>query len=496
MKKAIRIHETDNVSVALEELRAGTQMDEGGIKIKLLEDIPQGHKFALSTIKKGDAVIKYGMPIGEAAEDIVAGQWVHAHNLHTGLSGIEEYIYHPSRISYAEKDVAEERYFWGYRRRDGRVGVRNEIWVIPTVGCVSHVALAIARQASALAADGVDAVIAFPHPYGCSQMGQDQENTRKILAGLINHPNAAGVLVLGLGCENTNISEIKRCLGNWEEEKVRFLAAQECEDEIAEGVRILEGLAAQAKGYKRELISCGELIVGMKCGGSDGLSGITANPVVGKFSDLLAGHGGTTILTEVPEMFGAERLLMNRCRNEAVFRRTVEMVNGFKEYFIAHGQPVYENPSPGNKAGGISTLEDKSLGCIQKSGSSPVCGVLEYGEEARGKGLLLLNAPGNDLVASTALAASGAQIILFTTGRGTPFASPVPTVKLASNSGLFRTKGNWMDFDCGRLLEQETAEGLGRELFEYVIEVAEGRRVKTEKAGYHDMAIWKQGVTL
>lgn len=493
MQTFLRIHPNDTVAVALKPLAAGTRLLIDDHPVTLLEDIPQGHKFALYALHTGEPVIKYGSPIGVATETIEPGAWIHTHNLKTGLGDLLDYTYTPS---YMPLSPTEERFFQGYRRKDGKVGVRNEIWIIPTVGCVNNVASAIAAQSQCFLRENIEAIAAFPHPYGCSQMGDDQEHTRQILADLIQHPNAGGVLVLGLGCENSNIEVLKEYIGPYDEKRVRFLTAQESENEIADGVRLIEELAAYAQTFHREPISCKELIIGMKCGGSDGLSGITANPTVGIFSDLLLSKGGTTILTEVPEMFGAETLLMNRCENEQLFQQTVALINDFKTYFTSHNQTIYENPSPGNKKGGISTLEDKSLGCTQKSGSAPVAGVLSYGEPVHKKGLHLLSAPGNDLVASTALAASGAHIVLFTTGRGTPFASPVPTVKISSNTPLAAHKQNWIDFNCGTLTEGKPLAKLGEELFDYVLSVASGQQVKAEKAGFHDMAIFKQGVTL
>ncbi len=493
MKTFIKIHPGDSVAVALAPLSAGAVLQVAGQTVTLLEDIPQGHKFALADIPAGGAVIKYGAPIGAAQADIPAGGWVHTHNVKTGLGEVLDYSYQPDNVPLMPTGDA---LFQGYRREDGRAAVRNEVWIIPTVGCVNDVARAIERLSQKFKTGTVDGIYAFPHPYGCSQMGEDQENTRKILAGLINHPNAGGVLVLGLGCENSNIDVLKPYIGQYNENRVKFLVCQESDDEIADGVALVEELAAYAGRFRREPISCGELVVGMKCGGSDGLSGITANPTVGAFSDLLISKGGTTVLTEVPEMFGAETLLMNRCENERIFADTVKLVNGFKDYFTRHGQTIYENPSPGNKKGGISTLEDKSLGCTQKSGSAPVSGVLSYGEPVERRGLNLLSAPGNDLVASTALAAAGAHIVLFTTGRGTPFASPVPTVKIASNCALAEKKGNWIDFNCGVLVEDGSVAELGEKLFDFVLEVASGKPVKAELAGFHDMAIFKQGVTL
>lgn len=493
MQKYIKIHPSDKVAVALSPLKAGTPVTIGQQELTLSEDIPQGHKFALTDLETGEQVIKYGEAIGLAKESIKAGSWIHVHNMKTALGDLLDYTYDKQETSLAP---TEERFFNGYKRKDGKVGVRNEIWIIPTVGCVNNVATAIERKAQSLIKGSIEAIAAFPHPYGCSQMGDDQENTRQILADLIQHPNAGGVLVLGLGCENSNIPVLKDYLGDYDENRVKFLVCQESEDEISDALKLIRELIDYAAPAKREPISCKELIIGMKCGGSDGLSGITANPTVGTFSDLLISKGGTTILTEVPEMFGAETLLMNRCENKELFHKTVNLINDFKNYFKSHNQTIYENPSPGNKKGGISTLEDKSMGCTQKSGSAPVRGVLAYGERVQEKGLNLLSAPGNDLVASTALAASGAHIVLFTTGRGTPFASPVPTVKISSNSSLYEKKSNWIDFNCGTMVESTDLNSLGNQLFDYVMAVASGEEVKSEKAGFHDMAIFKQGVTL
>lgn len=416
-KKWIRIHPSDTVAVALVPLQAGEVIETEQGSFALKEDIMQGHKFALQPMTAGDVVMKYGQPIGMMTQDVDQGAWVHIHNMKTRLGDLLEYEYHPDIHPLPER---KETTFQGYRRANGKAGVRNEIWIIVTVGCVNNIAQAIERASQHVINEQVEAVCAFPHPYGCSQMGDDQENTRQILADLIEHPNAGGVLVLGLGCENSNIAELKKYLKNYDPARVEFLQAQDVEDEIAEGIKRVEKLAEVMKNDHREPIGASELIIGLKCGGSDGLSGITANPTVGGFSDLLISQGGTTILTEVPEMFGAETLLMNRAANEEIFEETVELINGFKEYFKSHNQTVYENPSPGNKKGGISTLEDKSMGCTQKSGSAPVEGVLKYGQQVKKHGLNLLSAPGNDLVAATALAASGAQIVLFTTGRGTP----------------------------------------------------------------------------
>lgn len=494
MQDFIKINSNDNVAVALKPIAKGTTVSVAGTSVTMAEDIPQGHKFAVKPVSKGDAVIKYGFRIGFAQDDVPVGGWIHTHNLKTALGELLEYSYNPE--GHSDVDSTEEAYFEGYMRKNGKVGVRNEVWIIPTVGCVNSIARAIEASARLAKPEGVDEVVAFTHPYGCSQTTEDQENTRKVLADLINHPNAGAVLVLGLGCENSRIEILKDYIGDVDADRVKFLQVQDVEDEQEAAAEIMEELMQYAAAFKREKISAKELIIGMKCGGSDGLSGITANPVVGAFSDILVSKGGTTILTEVPEMFGAETILMDRCANEELFDKTVCLINDFKNYFIKNGQEIYENPSPGNKDGGITTLEDKSLGCTQKSGSSLVKGVLAYGEPVKTTGLNLLSAPGNDLVASTALAASGAHIVLFTTGRGTPFASPVPTVKISSNSRLAGKKGNWIDFNAGRMVEDMSKEELANELFQYVLDVASGKKVKAEEAGFHDLAIFKQGVTL
>ena len=494
MQNFIKINDNDNVIVALNTIPAGTEITlESGVTVTSNMEIPAGHKMAISDIAEGAEVIKYGYRIGFTKEAVNVGDWIHVHNLKTGLGDLLEYTYEPTPV---EETKTENVTFMGFNRPNGKVGVRNEIWVIPTVGCVNNVATAIAKQANAYVRGSVDEVIAYPHPYGCSQMGDDQENSRKILADLINHPNAGGVLVLGLGCENSSIDVLKTYIGDYDEKRVKFVVSQECEDEIETAIEAIKELIGYAATFEREPISVSKLVIGMKCGGSDGLSGITANPLVGRFSDILISKGGTTILTEVPEMFGAETILMNRCANEELFNKTVNLINDFKNYFKSHNQTIYENPSPGNKKGGISTLEDKSLGCTQKSGSTLVKGVLEYAETVKTPGLNLLSAPGNDLVASTALAAAGAHIVLFTTGRGTPFACPVPTMKISTNSALAAKKSNWIDFNAGVLVEDRPMKEVEKEFFDYVVAVASGEKVCSEKAGFHDFAIFKQGVTL
>ena len=493
MSKMVQITSRDMVAVALQPLKAGETVSFGAKEITLKDDLPMGHKAAMRDIRKGEAVIKYGYPIGEATEDIPEGGHVHTHNLHTLLSGEKEYEWHPA---YPQQERDKAASFMGYPRKNGRPGIRNELWILPTVGCVNDVAKALAREAQSLTGGSVEGVYAFPHPYGCSQLGDDQDNTRKALAALATHPNAGGVLLLGLGCENSGIEQIKPFMEDYDQSRVRFLVCQDCEDEQEAGMKLLEELTARMQQDERVPCGADQLVVGLKCGGSDGLSGITANPTIGVFSDRLTAMGGTTILTEVPEMFGAETILMDRCETEELFRKTVSLINDFKAYFESYHMPVYENPSPGNKAGGITTLEDKALGCTQKSGSSAVKSVLAYGEKTVTPGLNLLSAPGNDLVASTALAAAGAQLVLFSTGRGTPFGCPVPTVKIASNTPLAQKKKNWIDFDAGRLLDGMTLDELGEELLEQVLRIASGEKTRGEEHGFHDLAIFKQGVTL
>ena len=495
MAELLRITPKDNVAVALSVIEKGAAVEVDGIALTAENEIPAGHKIALCDIPAGEKVIKYGFPIGYAKEDVKQGQHIHVHNLHTCLSGELEYTWNPAAPQLLEK--GDEVSFMGYPRKDGKVGVRNELWILPTVGCVNDIAKAIEKEAQSLVGGGVERVYAFPHPYGCSQMGDDQENTRQILADLATHPNVGGVLVLGLGCENSSAAIIESHMGDYDKERVRFLICQQVEDEFAEAMKLLTELADHMRDEVRVPCPASKLVIGLKCGGSDGFSGITANPVIGGFSDLLVAQGGTTILTEVPEMFGAETILMDRCETEEMFSKTVKLINDFKRYFEEHHQTIYENPSPGNKAGGISTLEDKALGCTQKSGFAPVKDVLAYGEKVKVNGLNLLSAPGNDLVAATALASSGAQIVLFSTGRGTPFACPVPTMKISTNTPLAQKKHGWIDFNAGQLLTHgKTLPQLSQELMDYVLAVASGEQLCSERNGFHDLAIFKTGVTL
>ena len=445
-------------------------------------DLTDGHKYAVRDINIGENVIKYGNPIGHATRNIKKGEHVHSHNVATNLSDTLEYAYEPTIPDFEIKNT--DRTFLGYVRETGDVGIRNDIWIVNTVGCVNK----ISERLSALTG-----ALAFPHPFGCSQLGEDQGITQKILKGMVNHPNAGGVLVLGLGCENNNIEVFKQILGETDPNRVKFLNCQDFDDEIEEGVRLIGELRAYADTFERVPINVSRLCVGLKCGGSDGYSGITANPLVGRFSDKLIGMGGSCILTEVPEMFGAEHLLMQRCINRDVFGKTVRLINDFKDYYKRHGQVVYENPSPGNKKGGITTLEEKSLGCVQKAGSAPVVDVLDYGDTIKENGLSLLNGPGNDLIAVTNLMAAGAHIILFTTGRGTPLGSPVPTVKISTNASLAERKSNWIDFDASPVLD---GIDLDEAFFSYVLDVASGTETKNEKLGFREISIFKDGVTL
>jgi altronate hydrolase len=506
----IRIHEDDNVAVAIRPLRKGGRLETAGIVIpEIQEDIPAGHKIAVRPLAAGERVIKYGCPIGAAAKAIQAGEWVHTHNLRTQLSENPHYCYRQLEENAAVPGEGALPEIGVFRRPDGQVGVRNEIWIIPTVGCVNRTAEALARWGDKEFTGGaIDGVYAWTHPYGCSQMGDDHEATRTILADLAKHPNAASVLILSLGCENNTVAAFKEALGSYAGDcgRIAFLVTQETEDEIVEGRRLLTDLAAHAGKARREPAKFSELVVGMKCGGSDGFSGITANVLTGKVCDVLAGAGASVILTEVPEMFGAEQMLMDRCESRELFDKTVSLIEDFKEYYRSHNQVVYENPSPGNKAGGISTLEEKSCGCVQKGGKAPVRGVYRYGERIlqesgeghsrRGRGLVLLEGPGNDIVSTTAMTAAGAQIILFTTGRGTPLGAPVPTIKIASNTDLARKKAGWIDFDAGPVLESGT-DIMCPDLLALIADVASGRKkTKNELNGYREIAIFKNGVTL
>ena len=490
MADLIRIHPNDNVAVALKPIPAGTVF-EG---VTAVEEIPQGHKMALRFLAHGENVCKYGFSIGHATEDIKAGSWVHTHNMKTNLSGEVEYTYDPD---IHPLQPLPPKTFRGYRRKDGRAAVRNEIWIIPTVGCVNDIAKTLVRENQDLVKGSVEGLYTFTHPFGCSQTGEDHAQTRKLLAALVRHPNAAAVLVLSLGCENLTHDQFLAELGDYDPERVQFVTCQQVEDEMEAGRSALEKCAAYAAQFEREEIPVSELVIGMKCGGSDGLSGITANPTVGRFSDMMCAMGGSTVLTEVPEMFGAEGFLMKRCINRGVFEKAAAMLNGFKAYFIRHNEVVYDNPSPGNKQGGITTLEDKSCGCVQKGGSAPIMDVIGYGDAVTSKGLNLLYGPGNDLVSATALTAAGAHMILFTTGRGTPFGAPAPTMKIATNTPLAEKKTTWIDFNAGVVADgTKTLDQAAEELMDKVCRVASGEQTMAERKGFREISIFKDGVVL
>lgn len=498
MEKAsfLKINPADSVVVCLRAMKAGETVSAEGKVITLLQDVPAGHKVLMEDKNEGEDIIKYGYPIGHAKKNLKAGEWVNENNLKTNLAGTLEYTYNP--VDDKLSIVKENRTFKGYVRKNGDVGVRNEIWVVPTVGCVNGIAERVAKQLEEeTKLEGIDAVHAWHHNYGCSQLSEDHEATRKVLRDIVLHPNAGAVLVLSLGCENNQPEDFMAMLGDYDKDRIKLVVTQRVEgDEVEECMNVLRNLYAIAKNDCREDVPVSKLRVGLKCGGSDGFSGITANPLEGEFSDWLVAQGGTSILTEVPEMFGAETILMNRCETRELFDKTVSLINNFKNYFLSHGEPVGENPSPGNKAGGISTLEDKALGCTQKCGRAPVSGVLEYGDRLRTTGLNLLSAPGNDLVASTALAAAGCHIVLFSTGRGTPFGTFVPTMKISTNSNLYNNKKNWIDFNAGQLVDGKSMTELVPEFIDKVLAVASGEQAQNEKNGYREISIFKNGVTL
>ncbi|MCQ2348365.1 MAG: altronate dehydratase family protein [Paludibacteraceae bacterium] len=493
MTQVLKINPADNVVVAIQPQSAGAVFEVDGRSVTVLEDVPAGHKIAICDIKKDENVIKYGFPIGHAKEDKPAGSWMNENNIKTNLAGLLEYSYNPKDVVLTIPD--EKRTFMGYRRKDGQVGIRNEVWIIPTVGCVNGIVNKLAERLRE--ETGATNIVAFPHNYGCSQLGDDHENTKKILRDMVHHPNAGAILVVGLGCENNQPDVFEQFCGEYDHDRIKFVVSQKIEgDEVEYCMPILRDLYLKTTKDRREPCPMSELRVGLKCGGSDGFSGITANPLLGVFSDWLVAQGGTTVLTEVPEMFGAETILMDRCANKELFDQTVSLINNFKDYFLSHGEPVGENPSPGNKAGGISTLEDKALGCTQKCGKSLVRGVMEYGDRLETKGLNLLSAPGNDLVAATALASCGCHIVLFTTGRGTPFGTYVPTMKVSTNSNLFKNKPQWIDFNAGVIAEGEKMDDVAQRFTEYVLAVANGQETNNEKNGYREIAIFKTGVTL
>ncbi len=496
MSKVIKIHKNDNVVVALENINEGATITVDGKEFIVTAEVPRGHKIAITLIAVDEDIIKYGFPIGHAIAPIEAGGYIHTHNAKTNLSGVQTYEYQPDFIPnhFAHRNVT----FKGYRRANGEVGIRNELFIVPTVGCINGIAEIVAKKVREEFGDTLpfDNIQVLSHQYGCSQLGDDHNYTKKILGDAVLHPNAGGVLVIGLGCENNIIEEFEESIGEYDTSRIKFLSAQLVKNEVEAAVELIREIVKNAKDDKRVDIPLSELRIGLKCGGSDGFSGITANPLLGQFSDFLVAQGGTTVLTEVPEMFGAEEILMARAETKEVFDKVVMLINDFKEYFLRYNQPVYENPSPGNKAGGITTLEDKSLGCTQKSGTSNVVDVLKYGERLEHKGLNLLSAPGNDLVAASALASAGCHMVLFTTGRGTPFGSYVPTMKISTNTALYENKPHWIDFNAGSLVDGVSMADVVEDFIQYIISVSSGELVNNEKNDFREIAIFKDGVTL
>jgi len=492
----LRLHLSDNVAVSLISLDAGTEVSIDGRSLLVQQNVPVGHKIALADLCVGAQVVKYGQPIGQATQAVAAGSWVHSHNMRTNLAGAVEYRYQP--VAASTQAISAGRTFGGYRRSNGAVGTRNEVWVLNTVGCVNRSAARIARICSEQFGARIDGVHTFAHPYGCSQSGDDLEHTRRILAGLIGHPNAGGVLLLGLGCEDNQVDSLLQVAGDIDRARVRYFNSQDVDDEVEHGVAVVAELVSSMQRDRRAEYPIADLVVGLKCGGSDGLSGVTANPLVGRITDRITAHGGGAILTEVPEIFGAEQTLLNRAASEGLFREMERLVNDFKQYYLTHGRPIYENPSPGNIAGGLTTLEEKALGAIRKGGSATVTEVLRYGERKRTSGLSLLEAPGNDGISATALVAAGATVLLFTTGRGTPMGSPVPTIKISSNTAVYERKPRWIDFNAGAVQDGSAEmDELEAGLFDLLLDVASGRlRTNNERYDYRDIAIWKTGVTL
>ncbi len=468
-------------------------MEIGGARITLLDAVPQGHKFALRSHAEADVFVRYGEAIGRASAAVAPGKHVHSHNLVTALAG--ERVYAAPASGTAALTAKPLPSWRGYARADGRYATRNEVWLLPTVGCVAPLAELAAREASLRHAGRIDAIAGFGHPYGCSQLGDDLAGTRAALAALCDNPNAGGVVLIGLGCESNQLDALIACVPERSRAKLRVLRAQDAGDELAEVLALIDDLVDELAPLRREEAPASALTVGLKCGGSDAFSGLTANPLLGRFSERLAASGGRVILTEIPEIFGAEDALLARAVSPQVFEAAGGLINRFKRHYLDAGLPVSENPSPGNIAGGITTLEEKSLGAVQKAGTVPLVDVIGYGETVSRPGLTLLEAPGNDAVSSTALAAAGAGLILFTTGRGTPLGFPVPTVKVASNSGLAAAKPGWIDFDAGGLLGGE-ADAVLEAFSGRLLAIASGEATAAERSGQRVISLWKRGVTL
>ncbi|MDP1559944.1 MAG: altronate dehydratase family protein [Pirellulaceae bacterium] len=515
-----RLHPQDNVVVSLQGSETGSPWEEElanggpdravGTTVVAMEPIPAGHKMAIRPIAAGQWVIKYGLPIGLAQTDIAVGQRVHVHNVKTGLdAGIAtQPDWEPLPAAPLTTPILttgdDPNQFLGYLRENGQVAIRNEIWILNTVGCVNQTAQQLAAWANRTLVGRVpnlDGVYAFSHPYGCSQLGDDLQATRNILSGLTRHPHAAAVLFLGLGCENNQLQMQLDAIGPEALKKVRWFSTQDVSDEMEQGRQWLTEMAQQISRYTRQPLPANKLILGMKCGGSDGFSGLTANPLLGRIADWHCAMGGTSLLTEVPEMFGAEPVLLGRCDQPSTRTAVDQMIETFKDYFRQHDQPISENPSPGNKDGGLTTLEEKSLGCVQKGGTAALIKqCVPYGGQASAElgGLGMVNGPGNDGVSITALTAAGAHLVLFTTGRGTPMGAPAPTMKIATNPTLAKQKPGWIDFSAGDFITgTATLDELRDRLWEQILRVASGQQeAKNELNGYREIAIWKIGVTV
>ncbi len=502
LQKLLQLHPTDNVAVARVQVAAGEEIQLGPVVVRVSEPIAAGHKVAIRPIAAGEAILKYGQRIGLAGTHIDVGSWVHVHNVNAARLETE-YEYCNELIEPSKP--AESRTFMGFRRADGKVGTRNYVALISTVNCSATTARYVAMElAKSDLRDfpNVDGVIPLVHKGGCafSFGGEDHQQLNRTLAGFARHPNIAARLILGLGCETAQAGHLQSDhglmqLGGPSASRSNgplpmVLNIQEVggvRKTVDRAVGVLRDLLVQANDVRREPIPVSELLVGLECGGSDGASGITANPALGYASDLMVAHGGTAILSEIPEVYGAEQLLTRRSISREVADALLDRIHWWEDYAQRHHASIDNNPSYGNKQGGLTTIFEKSLGAVAKGGTSPLRAVYKYAEPVTERGFVLMDTPGYDPASVTGMVAGGAQVIVFTTGRGSCFGcKPAPTIKVATNTPMFNRMREDMDINAGTILEGATVEDVGREIFEMIIATASGRQTLSEAQGIGD----------
>lgn len=506
MPQILRLNAADNIVVAIADLRRDSPV-EGAVHAR--RRIPRGHKVAVRPIPAGEPIRKFGQIIGFAGTDIAPGDWVHEHNVAMGGDFDRDYAFaSDARPSEGLRATEVPAFFDGFRRADGRAGTRNYIGILSSVNCSATVVDYIADHAlrSGMLDDhpGIDGIVALPHGQGCGMAsgGESFDLLARTQWGYASHPNFAAVLLVGLGCEVFQIARLKDTYGIAEGDHFQSLTIQETggtRRSIDEGLSRLRDLLPTAARARREPMPASELTLALQCGGSDGYSSLTANPALGVAADTLVRHGGTAILSETPEIYGAEHLLTRRAETPEIGRRIVALIDWWRDYTTRNGGEMNNNPSPGNKAGGLTTILEKSLGAVAKGGTSTLRGVYRYAERIDRKGFVYMDTPGYDPVAATGQVAGGANVLCFTTGRGSAYGcKPVPSIKLATNTPLFKRMEGDMDINCGDIVDGVPLEEKGAEIFAAILSTASGRRTKSEDLGYgrNEFVPWQLGAVM